>query len=146
MTSNQKLLIGFYALVAVAAFMGTLSQNLQLHGEGGPLGPFKAFLDGAKANPAGRSLAIDIGLFLEAAAVFMVIEARRLGVRLVWLYLIGGFVIAISVTFPLFMIAREMRLAPSAKADVAWSLTAPDLLGISLVTALVAWVSWYILI
>ena len=39
----------------------------------------------------------------------MVVEARRVGVSLVWLYIIGGFLIAISVTFPLFMIAREMR-------------------------------------
>ena len=28
-----------------------------------------------------------------------------------WLYILFGFLIAISVTFPLFLIAREMRLA-----------------------------------
>jgi len=145
MKTNQKLLIAFYALVAVLAFVGTFSQNMQLHGEGGPLGAFKAFLDGSKANAAGRSLAVDIALFLEAAAVFMVIEARRLGVRLVWLYLAGGFLIAISVTFPLFMIAREMRLAPAAKADAPWSLTSADLIGLAIVTALVGWTCQYIL-
>jgi uncharacterized protein DUF2834 len=143
MKTNQKLLIAFYALVAVLAFAGTLSQNLQLGGEGGPVGAFKAFLDGAKANPAGRSLAVDIALFLEAAAAFMVIEARRLGVRWVWLYLAGGFAIAISVTFPLFMIAREMRLAPAAKADAPWSLTSLDVTCLALVTALVAAACWY---
>src|SRR5262249_35724419 len=110
-----------------------------------PLGPLVAFLDGSKANAAGRSLAIDIGLFLEAAAVFMVIEARRLGVRFVWLYLIGGFLIAISVTFPLFIIPRELPPPPAAEADAPWSLTLSDLIGLALVTALVAYVSWYIL-
>jgi hypothetical protein len=137
MKTNQKLAIAFYALVALLAFVGTLSQNLQIH-DG-----FTGFLQGAKQTPAARSLAIDISLFLEAAAVFMVIEARRLGVRLVWLYLLGGFLIAISVTFPLFMIAREMRLAPAAKADAPWSLTMIDLIGLAIVTALVAAICWY---
>ena len=31
--------------------------------------------------------------------------------RLVWLYIAGGFFLAISVTFPLFLIARERRMA-----------------------------------
>ena len=40
----------------------------------------------------------------------MVVEARKHGVKFVWLYILGGFAIAISVTFPLFLIAREMRV------------------------------------
>lgn len=139
MKTNQKILIAFYALVAVLAFVGTFSQNMLVHGG------FMGFLNGAKETPVARSLAIDISLFLEAAAVFMVIEARRLGMRLVWLYLLGGFLIAISVTFPLFMVARETRLAPAAKADAPWSLTRLDLIGLALVTAIVAAVCWYIL-
>ncbi len=43
----------------------------------------------------------------------MVIEARKHGVRFVWLYILGGFFIAVSVTFPLFLIAREMRIGAS---------------------------------
>ena len=140
MTTSQKILIAFYALVAVLAFAGTLSQNIHVHGG------FAGFLNEAKANAGARSLSVDIALFLEAAAVFMVIEARRLGVRFVWLYLIGGFLIAISVTFPLFMIARELRLKPAAKPDTPWSLTAGDLIGLALVTAIVAAVSAYVFI
>jgi len=139
MKTNQKFLIAFYAFVAIAAFIATFSQNI--HVQGG----FAGFLDAAKANAGARSLSVDIALFLEAAAVFMVIEARRLGMRLVWLYLLGGFLIAISVTFPLFMIARETLLAPAAKADAPWSLTTLDLMGLAIVTALVAAVCWYTL-
>jgi hypothetical protein len=40
----------------------------------------------------------------------MVVEARKHGVKFVWLYILGGFAIAISVAFPLFLIAREMRI------------------------------------
>jgi hypothetical protein len=43
----------------------------------------------------------------------MVIEARKHGVKYVWAYILGGFVIAISVTFPLFLLARELRLEKS---------------------------------
>ena len=48
-----------------------------------------------------------------AVAILMVIEARRVGVKFVWAYIIGAFAIAISVAFPLFLIARELRLEKS---------------------------------
>jgi len=41
----------------------------------------------------------------------MVVEARKHNVRFVWAYILGGFLTAISFTFPLFLIARERRLA-----------------------------------
>jgi len=40
----------------------------------------------------------------------MVAEARRLGIRFVWIYVVLGLLIAISVTAPLFLVARERRL------------------------------------
>ena len=49
-------------------------------------------------------------LFFLAAGIFMVVEARKHGVRFVWAYIAGGLTIAISVTFPLFLIARELRV------------------------------------
>ena len=73
------------------------------------------------------------------------IEARRLGVRFVWLYILFGFLIAISVTFPLFMIAREMRLARTPDASAAWRLTASDMIGLALVTAAVLWLGYVVL-
>lgn len=145
MTSSQRWLTGFYALVAIAALFATFSQNLQLHGAGGPLGPYAAFLKGSKINPASRSLAVDISFFLLAAAAFMVIEARRLGVGFVWLYIVGGFFIAISVTFPLFMIARELRLAKTGHPGGPWSLKLVDIIGLALVTAAVLAICWYVL-
>ena len=41
------------------------------------------------------------------------LEARKHGIKFVWLYVLGGWVIAISVTFPLFLIARELRMGAS---------------------------------
>jgi hypothetical protein len=145
MTAQQRLLIAFYALCAAAALYATFSQNIQLPTAAGPLAAYAAFVEGAKANPAARSLAVDIGFFFLAAAVFMAIEARRLGVRLVWLYILGGFLVAISVSFPLFMIARELRLGPANKPDTPWSLTASDLIGLGLVGAALLAICWHVL-
>jgi hypothetical protein len=147
MTANQKLLCAFYALVAAVAIYATWSQNIQLMSPGmGPLDPYVVFVEQMKVNPASRSIAVDIGFFLLAAAAFMVIEARRLGVRFVWLYIVLGFLIAISVTFPIFMIAREMRLAANPNAPAQWRLTAPDLAGLAAVAAMILWLSGLVLL
>ena len=144
MTRSQKILIAFYALVAAAALFATWSQNVAYMGDG-MLGAFRKFVLDTTINPASRSITVDIGFFLLAASAFMVIEARRLGVRFVWLYILFGFLIAISVTFPLFMIARELRIAAAPKPDGAWSLTASDLAGLALTAAAVLGLSWYVL-
>jgi hypothetical protein len=147
MTANQKLLCAFYALVAALALYATWSQNIQLMSPGmGPLDPYVVFVEQMKVNPASRSIAEDIGFFLLAAAAFMVIEARRLGVRFVWLYIVLGFLIAISVTFPIFMIAREMRLAANPNAPAQWRLTATDLTGLAAVAAMILWLSGLVLL
>ncbi|WP_395646542.1 DUF2834 domain-containing protein [Terricaulis sp.] len=144
MTAGQKLLIAFYALVAAGALYTTWSQNLAyMNGDGA--GVFVTFLQETKANPASRSITVDIGFFLLAAAAFMVIEARRLGVRFVWVYILFGFLIAISVTFPLFMIARELRLVKAPQAGAGWTLTATDLIGLAIVTAVVLSLTGFVL-
>jgi hypothetical protein len=57
----------------------------------------------------------------------MVIEARKLGIRWVWAYVVLGFLVAISVTFPLFLIARERRLASPGDAARDLRLSTGDL-------------------
>lgn len=109
MTTGRRILCGVYATIALAALLATWSQNVAyLHGSTGFPG---GFLQDLKANAATRSITVDIVLFFAAAAIFMVLEARRLGIPYAWAYIAGGMLIAISVTFPLFLIARERRLA-----------------------------------
>jgi hypothetical protein len=74
----------------------------------------------------------------------MVAEARRLGVRFVWLYVILGFAIAISVTFPLFLIARERRLAKLETVPLDTRLTTSDVIGLAIVTVVVLAMCWFI--
>src|SRR5512141_1550862 len=102
-----------YGLLAFLALLATWHQNLRFFSSDAAAGgsAFVAFWKATFANPAAASITLDIGLFLFAAAIWMVLEARRLGMPYVWLYIVGGFLIAISVTFPLFMLMRERRLA-----------------------------------
>jgi len=115
MTTNRKILCGVYALIALVALIGTWSQNLAYLGS--PGGFLADFLSDTWVTAASRSITIDIVLFALAATIWMVIEARKLGIPYVWAYIIGGMLIAISVTFPLFLIARERRLATAAKVN-----------------------------
>jgi hypothetical protein len=102
MLMSRKLLCAAYAAIALVALIATWSQNILFFNGGGSL---MGFWEATKANPASRSITVDIALLLLSVAILMVIEARRLGVKFVWAYIIGGFLIAISVTFPLFLLA-----------------------------------------
>ena len=109
MSRGDRVLIALYAVLAAAALVATWSQNLQffaLPDNGGILG----FIRMANANPAAASLANDILFVCLAAFAFMVVEARRLGIRFVWVYILLSLGIAVSVMFPLFLIARQLRL------------------------------------
>ena len=134
---NRNTRIAIYAVIAVVALYGTWSQNLAygptLHG----------FLPDTKVNPAARSLSIDIFMMALSASFLMAYEARRLGIRFVWAYVFFGLTVAISFTFPLFLIAREFALGSEEKASrgLAWY----DYLGLALVTGFVGWLYWYTL-
>jgi hypothetical protein len=130
------ILCGVYGAIAVVALIVTWGQNIAYmqHGIGDLVPAFGKFLEDTKVNPASRSITADIALFFLAAAIFMVIDARKHGVRFVWAYVVGGLLIAISVTFPLFMISREMRLA---ETDAKY-IRALDLMLLALFGAVVA--------
>jgi hypothetical protein len=149
MSSFRKALCVIYAAIAVAALFATWSQNLPYFTGAHLAGNGPSYLLDLKANGAARSFTVDIGLFLLAATFLMAVEARRLGIKWVWLYVVFGFLVAISVTFPLFMIARELRVA-KLKASGALpggevKLAATDIVGLSITTTLTAGLCWFIL-
>jgi hypothetical protein len=130
--TSRKILCGVYAAIAAAALVATWSQNLAYSDH--PARFLLDFVNDAKVTPSSRSLSVDILLFFLAAMILMVIEARKHGVKFVWLYVAGGFAIAISVTFPLFLIARELRMGTS---DVP-RFNRKDTILLAVVAALVA--------
>lgn len=110
LSSTDKLLCGIYVVLTVAALVfafGNTVAYLLSEGNGGITGFFAA----GYVNYATSSLTNDLLIVAVAATVLMVAEARRLGVRYVWAYVAAGFLIAISVSFPLFLLARQLKLA-----------------------------------
>lgn len=64
-------------------------------------------------------LSADLTVVAIAVVVFMVVEARRIGMKRVWLYILLSGVTAMACTFPLFMAMRERRLGQLALSKPA---------------------------
>lgn len=139
MSRSKTVLCLVYAAIALFALVATWSQNVAYFHPGAAFFDiFATFINETKVNPASRSIAVDIVLIFLAAAIFMVIEGRKQGVRLVWAYIVFGALVAISVTFPLFLLAREMRLAEDPR------IPALDLVPLLAFSALTVWLTVYI--
>ena len=116
LSKTDKMLCGIYLALAVAALIfafGNTVAYLLSEGNGGITGFFAA----GYVNYATSSLTNDLLIVAVAAVVLMVAEARRLKVRYAWVYVAASFLIAISVSFPLFLIARQLKLAEDKSAQ-----------------------------
>jgi hypothetical protein len=135
--TTSKLLCVVYSLTAIGALFATWSQNIAYWDAPNFI---SAFANDTKVTPAARSLTVDLFLLSFPAVILMVTEARKHGVKYVWAYFLAGAVTAISVTFPLFLIARELRIA---KTDPT-RLGIGDTIGLAAVgiatAAIVVWV------
>jgi hypothetical protein len=63
------------------------------------------------SGPAVSSIGVDLLIVAIAGATFIIVEARRLGMKRAWLYIVLSAVTAFAFTFPLFLAMRERRLA-----------------------------------
>ena len=59
-------------------------------------------------------LSADLSIVAIASVVFMIAEARRLGMKRVWLYIVLSGFTAMAFTFPLFLAMRERHVAGDA--------------------------------
>ena len=110
MNRRDKFLCLAYLVIAVIALVATWSNNLAFIAQ--PHASMtREFFQAAYSNPAAASFSNDLLMLTIAACIFMVLEARRLNIRFVALYIVLSALIAISVMFPLFLIARQMRLS-----------------------------------
>jgi hypothetical protein len=118
MDRTRAVLCWTYYLLATVALVVTQKQNFAFMAERDVdfLSGFAQFWPALLVNHATISISVDLLVFAVAAMLWMLYEARRLQLRFIWLYLIFGIFIAISVTFPLFLAVRERRL---------WALQAP---------------------
>jgi hypothetical protein len=151
MSRNRQLLCLVYAAMAALALAATWSQNVAyVPADRGPLAGFAVatarFWPDTLVTPASVSITVDLALLTLAVSIFLVREARRLEMRLPWLYVILGLLVAISVTVPLFLIARERRLARRGPVGPGPGLTRNDAIAFAvfgLATAVFSlWTIW----
>ena len=110
MTRSEKTLCIVYAVIAVVALVATQVNNIAFFLQpqnGGMMG----YISALYVNPAAASFTNDILLYALAGCIFMAVEARRLGIRHVWVYILLSFLVAVSVMFPLFLIARQYEMS-----------------------------------
>jgi Protein of unknown function DUF2834 len=133
MSNSRKILCAAYLGLALVALIGTWRQNIAFMAGRDPVSGFVDFWVALLVNRATVSITVDIFLFGTAAFIWMVLEARRIGIRFVWLYLVLSMLIAISVMFPIFMFVRERRLASLGAKDTEPALSVPDVVGLATV-------------
>jgi uncharacterized protein DUF2834 len=110
MTRFEKTLCIVYAVIALVALAATWINNIAFFNQpqnGGALGFYSALY----ANPATASFTNDLLLYAISGCIFMAVEARRLGIRHVWIYILLSLLIAVSVMFPIFLIARQYEIS-----------------------------------
>jgi hypothetical protein len=128
--ASRKVLCAIYGAIAAAALIATWGPNLAYM----PDRFISEFMNDLTVTPASRSYAGDLLLLALAVVVFMVIEAKKRGIKFVWFYIVGGFATAIGFTFPLFLIARELHMGDSDASH----LRAKDMIALAVIAALIA--------
>lgn len=113
MNAGRRALPACYAATAAVGLVGTWWFNLRSAAVAG------GYLRGWFANAASSSAAVDLIVVFLGSAVFMVVEGRRCGMRLPWLYPLLALPTALAFTLPLFLLARERRLRREQPGDAA---------------------------
>jgi hypothetical protein len=109
---SDKIVIALYAVLALAALVCTQLALLDFIGQDDN-GGITGFVDDATANPAATFMSLDATFVALAGVVFMLVEGYRLGMRRLWIYVLLAFGVAISVALPVFLLMRQLRLAPA---------------------------------
>lgn len=125
MSMSRKVLCGIYGAIAVLAFFGTWGHNVKyLHlGFWGSQG---AIWRESLINPAARANTVDLACSGLAVFIWMLLEARRLGIGGVWIYALFFMIAGISVSVPVFLIHRQRALAAQDGSAIAGTMTKPD--------------------
>lgn len=83
---------------------GEFSLNALLHFD------WASFFGSGFVNPGAAFLTVDAIIGTAAFLCWMVPEARHLGMRHWWIYIVFTFAVAFAFAFPLFLLMRERQL------------------------------------
>ncbi|WP_342775546.1 DUF2834 domain-containing protein [Rhodoglobus vestalii] len=94
-----------FAILAILGLVGTWIFNILA------IVQMRDFLgDWFGSGPAVNSLGVDLLVVAVAGSILIIIEARRLGMKRAWLYIVLSGITAFAFTFPLFLAMRERKL------------------------------------
>ncbi|BFM23785.1 DUF2834 domain-containing protein [Microbacterium sp. che218] len=94
-----------FLALAVAGLIGTWTFNVFA------IVQMRDFIgDLVTSGPAVSSITVDLLVVAIAGSVFIIVEARRLGMRFAWLYIVLSGITAFAFTFPLFLAMRQRHL------------------------------------
>ena len=111
MTKNWTPLAITWLVIALAGLIGTWIFNALA------IVQMRNFVgDWVGSGPAVSSLTVDLLVVAVAGCILIVVEARRLGMKRAWLYIVLSGVTAFAFTFPLFLAMRERRLTDLASS------------------------------
>lgn len=107
-----------FALLAITGFIWTqyhLIGYLEWKSGEASLGAFFAFnflefFESGFVNPGAAFLTVDAIIGGTAFLCWMIPEARKLGMRHWWVYIVLTFGVAFAVSFPFFLFMRERKL------------------------------------
>ncbi|MFD6889787.1 DUF2834 domain-containing protein [Streptomyces sp. NPDC059957] len=110
-------LYGASALIGLCV-MGTMAVTFVVqNADAGAMGVVENFLRDSTTNLASQFVYMDLVLVWAAVGAYMIVEGRRFGIRHVWAYIVGAPAIALIVTYGLFMLVRQLKIAALREAE-----------------------------
>jgi hypothetical protein len=103
-------LMVFYGAFAAAGAVVPWYYNLRFMRESEELLTPQRWLAEGFVTPLAGSITSDFLIGTIPILVWMLVEAKRLGMRHLWVYVLGTFLVAFAFTCPLFLLMRERHL------------------------------------
>jgi hypothetical protein len=103
-------LMTFYGTFAAAGAIVPWYFNIRYMRESGDVLTPQAWLAGGFINSLTGSITSDFLIGTIPVLVWMIVEARRLGMRHLWFYVATTFLVAFAFACPLFLLVRETKL------------------------------------
>ena len=120
MTKNWTPLAVSWLVIAIAGLVGTWTFNVLA------IVQMRDFIgDVVNSGPTVSSLTVDLLVVAVAGCILIIVEARRLGMKRAWLYIVLSGITAFAFTFPLFLAMRERAIAARAISVDAPGVDAP---------------------
>lgn len=105
-----------YLALSIAGLCLTWYHNIAFMQETGGVFALGPFIDGVFANHASSSIGWDITIACTAFCIWLVPEAKRLGMKHAWVYIVLTFSVAFAFAGPLFLFMRDRHLAAQKTA------------------------------